>query len=122
MKKQESNAYDRNTISFKQVKAILNKMYEPSVQVEVFLVRSKVRVTLSLTDFYHTAENNTAVLINNGIEVDERYLVTDSPILSLVQVSNSEIIATLIGQPKRQTLWDAVDQVNESKEDKPARS
>lgn len=122
MKKETSSAYDRNTLSFKQVKALLNSMYEPTVQVEVFMVRAKARVTLTLKDFYHTAENNTALLINTGIVADTRYLVTESPLLSLVQISNSEIIATLIGQPRRQTLWDAVDQINAKKEDKPARS
>lgn len=122
MKKPQSNAYDHSTITFDQVKAILNNMYEPQVTVEVFLVRAKVRLSMPLSDFYHTAENNASVLINSGIDPDQRYLVTDSPFLDLVQVSNSEIIATIIRQPKRQTLWDAVDRVNATKGDKPARS
>lgn len=96
-----SNAYDRNTTPFGKIKDYLNWMFEPTVSVELYIVRSKVKQTLSLKDYYLTVENHLAALINAGIAPDQRFLIVESPLLDMVQVSNSDMIATLIGQPRK---------------------
>lgn len=117
MKSKES-AYNNSTISFDQVKTLLSRIYDENVEVEVFLVRAKTRLTLSLKDYYLTVENHTKVMEDNGLAAPHRYLMTESPLLQLTQISSDEVIATLFNQPRRQTLWDAVDGYNEERKER----
>lgn len=100
-KKNLPSASDRNSVGFQKVKDYLNRLFEPTVEVELFITKGKVRQTLTLEDYYRTVENHFAVLINSGIVPDQRFLVVESPLVDLVQVSNSNMIATLIGQPRK---------------------